>query len=228
VHAREKLLSPMGTNWRFGAQWSDDPIWKGNAMPSDGDEGLVDGVEVGIIYQSAPAISHVIHDVISHGAITTEEIPFRPYTLIGLLRRAWVLRDKEAVLEKWLEQTATYPRLLKLNILRRFIPILRENAGAMREYAERRLGPSLQLSFLTQASDALDSILYALNELYDPADKRAQLEVLPTLAEVPRDFLARYNYVLEGPFDDAGALERAAAFGDLAAEVLEMAGSEMG
>ena len=84
-------------------------------------------------------------------------------------------------------------------------------------------GQACFLFFLTRADDALHSILYALNDLYDPAEKRAERTILPTLPNVPRDFLARYSYVLQGPFDDAGAMERARLFGELADEVLGMA-----
>ena len=134
-----------------------------------------------------------------------------------------MLRDRDGLFKGWLEQTETYPNLLKLNVLHHFVPILRENAEAVKECAERRWGASVYISFLTRACDALEGILYALNEIYDPADKRAERTILPTLANVPRDFLARYTHVVEGPFDQPGALERARVFEDLTADVLQMA-----
>ena len=221
---RRELLSQIGTDWQIGASWSNDPIWKGNAMPTDGDEGVVEEVTVGLIYQSASTLSRVVEQVINEGAITTEEIPFRPYTLVGMLRQSWLLRDRDGLFKGWLEQTETYPHLLKLNVLHHFVPVLQENAEAVKECAERRLGASAYIFFLTRACDAMESILYALNEIYDPADKRAERTILPTLANVPRDFMARYTHVVEGPFDQVGALERARVFEDLTADVLRMAG----
>ncbi len=176
-----------------------------------------------IMYQTAPDVSQVIDEVVGHGAITTRSVPDRPYTMIGMLRRAWVLRDEDGVSAGWLERTETYPRLLKHNILGHFAPILRENTESLVESAERRFGPSVYIFFLMRAGDALDSMLYAINDTYDPAEKRAERTLLPTLANVPRDFLQRYRYVLEGPFDDPGALERARVFSELSAEVLELA-----
>ena len=220
---RRQLLSQIGTDWQIPRSWSNDPIWHGNAMPTDGDRGVVDGVTVELMYQSAPTLSRVVEQVVNEGAITTAEIPFRPYTLVGMLRQAWLLRDSDGLFKGWLEQTSTYPNLLKLNVLHHFVPILRENAEAIKECAERRWGASVYIFFLTRGFDAMEGILYALNEMYDPADKRAEPTILPTLANVPPDFLARYTYVVEGPFDQAGALEWARAFENLTADVLRLA-----
>lgn len=228
VSVRENLLGHIGAGWQFYRSNSDDPLWKGNAMPEKGDEGEVDGVRVEVQYQAAPDISRIVDQVVSQGAITTKQVPVRPYTLIGMLRRAWVLRDKDGVFEGWLKQTDTYPRLLKLKILRQFVPVLQEHAADFREYAERRaVGPSTHPFFLSRASDAMASILYALNDMYDPADKRAERTIMPALDELPRDFVARFKYVMEGPFDDGGAAKRSRAFSELAVEVLAMAEAEL-
>ena len=220
---RKKILSPIGSNWQFNEPSTDDPIWAGNAMPDVIDNGVIDGTAVEVHYQTERLYSEVLGEIVDDGAITTKKVPVRPYTLAGLLQRAWLLRDKDGNFSKWLEKIETYPRPLKMNILRHFVPILRENAASLKEYAERRLGPGLQIFFLSQATDAMASILYALNDTYDPADKRAERTILRTLSYVPRDFVSRYAYVLEGPFDDSGALERARLFGELADEVLEIA-----
>ena len=221
------VLTQIGSRWRFDESNSDDPVWAGNALPATGDDGVVDGIRVEIVYQRASDISEVVDEVVNRGAITIGRVPFRPYTLVGMLRCAWLLRDKAGEFAGWLDQTKTYPGHLRRNILRHFVPILRENAEALKENAERRVGPGPQLFFLTRASDALTSILYALNDVYDPADKRAERTILPTLANAPRDFVARYGYVLEGPFDDAGALERSGAFSELAHEVVDMAKADI-
>ena len=220
---RKKILSPIGSNWQFNEPSTDDPIWAGNAMPDVIDNGVIDGTAVEVHYQTERLYSEVLGEIVGDGAITTKKVPVRPYTLAGLLQRAWLLRDKDGNFSKWLEKIKTYPRPLKMNILRHFVPILRENAASLKEYAERRLGPGLQIFFLSQATDAMASILYALNDTYDPADKRAERTILRILSYVPRDFVSRYAYVLEGPFDDSGALERARLFGELADEVLEIA-----
>ena len=224
---RKELLSPIGSDWQFRRPSSQDPVWDGNAMPSDGDKGLVDGIAVEIMYQSAADMSEVIDEVVSRGAIATQKIPSRPYTLIGMLKQAWVLRDIDGLFRRWIEQTSAYPELLKQNILLHFAPILKENAEALTESAERRHGTATVLFFLVRATDALTSILYAVNGVYDPADKRAETTVLPTLANVPRDFMSRFDCILQGPFDDNGALERARAFEDLVTEVLGLADAQI-
>ena len=106
--------------------------------------------------------------------------------------------------------------------MRQLLPVLQENTQALVESAERQLGPGLQLFFLVRAHDALKRILLAVNEVYDPADKREDLTVIPGLEWLPADFVARISYILEGPFHGRGAVERAKLFERLASEVLEV------
>ena len=214
VSDRIEILSRIGRNWEFDSATLDNPI-RGAV-----DIGLVDGIPVEVHYQTAPLISQVLDEVVNEGAISTATVPFRPYTVAGLIQRAWLLRDKDREFQTWLEQTKVYPQSLKLNLLRHFIPILRQTAEEFKYHAERRLGPHGCLFFLTQAADALTSILFALNEVYDPADRRQEHNILPALEHAPEDFCSRLQYVLEGPFDHPGAVERAHLFDRLAAEVL--------
>jgi predicted nucleotidyltransferase len=219
LSVRKDVLSPVGSEWQFDIRQRNQ-IWDST------DSGLVDGINVEVLYQSASFISAVLDEVTNNGAITTQKIPFRPYTVVGMLQRAWLLRDKEGIFRGWLEQTRVYPQVLKLNLLREFVPILREYTDDLVSYAERHLGPGLFLFVLVRAKDALTRILFALNEVYDPAEKR-ELNLLSSLALLPRDFMTRLNYILEGPFDGPGAIERAHLFEELTNEALKMAEPHM-
>lgn len=66
-------------------------------------------------------------------------------------------------------------------------------------------------------------ILYAINEQYDPADRRAEETILPTLRKLPTDFRVRWVDVLTGPFDSTGMVERARVFETITNEVLDLA-----
>jgi hypothetical protein len=48
----------------------------------------------------------------------------------------------------------------------------------LRSCAERGLGPQPILHHLARATDALCSVLFAVNRVYDPADKRAMRTVV--------------------------------------------------
>lgn len=224
VSSRKQLLSLVGSGvesgWKFDDPTLDNPLWEAV------DVGTISGIPVEVHYQTAPAVAELLDQVINHGAITTHKVPFRPYTMAALIQRAWLLKDTDGVFHKWHEQIATYPKLLKTNILRHFIPILQDNLAGLQSQAERRLGPLGYHYFLFRCGDALTSILYAVNEIYDPADRRAERTVLADLNLVPRDFTARLNHIMEGPFDETGAMERAVKFEKLAGEVVAMAGSQ--
>ena len=71
------------------------------------------------------------------------------------------------------------------------------------------------------------SLWFALNDMYDPADRWEEKKILPGLLNVPRDFIHRSNQVLEGPFDEDGAIERVREFDGLADDVLKLAEAEV-
>ena len=127
----------------------------------------------------------------------------------------------------WRDQTSLYPRRLKQNILKHNIPLLKDAVDELTRSAERRSGPGIILFFLGHGIHARDSIAFALNDMYDPSDRRAEKTVLPRLLNVPRDFMGRYNQVLEGPFDEEGAIDRVREFEELAKEVLALAEPEI-
>jgi hypothetical protein len=218
VPDRTRLLDVIGSGWLYQDR-SDD-----NRLFADRDsDGLVSGVLVTVHYQVAEWISAVLHEVLEYGAITTERLPFRPYTLPGLLLNAWVLRDDDRLVASWRREATSFPPRLKLNLLRHFVPIFRENVEDLVANAERGLGPRVFIFRLDRAVGALVSILYALNEVYDPADRRAERTVWPTLRTVPNGFTATITEILQGPFDDSGARYRAALLNRLASEVFTMA-----
>jgi hypothetical protein len=81
--------------------------------------------------------------------------------------------------------------------------------------------------FLYHGIQAITNILFALNEVYDPADRREERTVLPHLTCVPQEFMSRLTSVLQGPFDEHGAIESAGVFKELADETLRMAEAEL-
>ena len=103
------------------------------------------------------------------------------------------------------------------------MPYLREILEELIADAERHLGSRLFLFHLNQSIDALVSVLFAVNEIYEPGDRSAERNVLPTLEKVPGDFPILFTEVLEGPFDERGMLYRAHLFKKLADEVFGMA-----
>lgn len=211
---RRRLTERLGGKWKLGES-GDDPMFP---LVDEGSE--VQGVSVTVHYQQAAWVERVLTEVITQGAITTELMPFRPYTLAGLVQGAWVLRDPAKQVSAWQARLAIFPPALQRNLLVHFVPLLEEHVTELVANAERRLGPRVVLFNLNWAVDALVGVLYALNEVYDPADRRAEHTVWPGLQRVPKDFSQRLTDVLTGPFDDDTAVERAWRFQTLAREVL--------
>lgn len=181
-----------------------------------------DGLEVSLHYQRAEWIQTIITEVLD-GAITTAQLPFRPYTLLGLFERGWLLTDRYGTVTAWRERLYPYPERLKQNIISSFAPVLRENAEELLVTAQRDLGPRNILFHLNWGVDALVSILLALNEQYDTAERRFEWAILPRLGTKPEQLDTRLQDILVGPFDKKGALYRAQRFKKLADETLELA-----
>ncbi len=214
---RRRILGSVGSGWQFD-QRNEDSLF---AVVDK--EGQVDDTVVTVHYRTAPWIDRVLDEVLNEGAITTEQMPFRPYTLPALIQRAWVLSDRDGDVERWRERSREYPRKLRENILRHFVPNLPEHLDELKRTADRGLGARNFIFFLNWAVDDLTSILFALNDVYDPADRRMDTEIVPFLPYLPEDYAATITEVLEGPFDRQGAVHRAQLFEHLAADVLEKA-----
>jgi predicted nucleotidyltransferase len=217
VAERQRLLPAIGTGWIFG-----DTTESGLFSVEDR-AGVVDGIRVEIHYHSAAWLDAIVQQVVEQGAMTTPQQSFRPYTLIALLQRAWILFDREDRIAGWRERAMLYPHALKQNILRHFVPILEEETADMVASVERRIGPMVVLFHLNRAVDAMCSILYAMNGIYDPADRRAGQLVLPFLDHAPDRFMPRLTEILEGPFTQEGMNVVAQRFMQLCEEVIASA-----
>ena len=215
---RKERLELIGHNWSWNC--SNDNAIFGQRGDKDG---IVDGVQVTICYQTMACIDSVVFDVLTKGATSTRLIPFRPYTLIALLQRSWLLIDKDGHVARWRQQAQEYPLVLQHNILRTFIPVLEEATDDFAITARRRLGVVVLIFHLNYAIDAIMGILYAINAMYDPAEKRAEQYILPTLKKVPLDFLRLLTLILEGPFDPDSAIHRASLLRQLTEDVLQIA-----
>jgi len=210
---RNQILQLFGSGWQMS-------IPSGNALFPVGDEdGRVNEVPVTVHYQTVAWIEAVLSEVIELGAVTTRLMPFRPYTLPALLRRGWLLYDGSEHVARWRQQVMHYPAQLKQNIIQHFAPILREETEEVVAAAKRFLGPANFIFHLSRSSDALISILYALNELYDPADRRAPQNVWLFLKIAPLNFVPRLTAILEGPFDTEGMKRQAQCYAELVNEV---------
>jgi hypothetical protein len=221
---RLSILARLGAGWSHNENEGEfDFAPGGNPLFAAGDSGgKIDDIPVEIAYQTAGLIHQVLTQIVEQGVITTSQVPFRPYTLAALIQNSWVLVDKDGLVDDWRKYVATYPIALKRNIIRHFSPRLREYTEGLVAGAERQIGARHFIFHLDRAVDAAVSILFAVNDMYDPAERRAERVILPRLKRVPEAFTDRLTDVLTGPFDDGGALYRARLFEKLAGDVLAL------
>jgi hypothetical protein len=175
------------------------PGWE-NAWASHVDRVTVEPLTFDIVYTTYDWLTHVVQRVRTEGALTLPEMPFRPYTVLGLLAHAIPLYDPHGVVDSLRAQLFPYPAALQVNLLCEFLPIMTDGLAELRTYTRRNIGPSAFLFHLGRVCDAMISVLYALNEHYDPATKRPEQE-LRKLTMLPERFVDRFVHLQEGPFD---------------------------
>jgi hypothetical protein len=175
------------------------PGWD-NAWAPQADRVTLEQIIFDLAYTTHDWLTHVVHRVRTEGVLTLPEIPFRPYTVLGLFAHAMPLYDPHGIVAGLRAQLSPYPPALRANLLGASLPIMTDGLAELRNYTRRNIGPSAFLLHLERVCDAMVSVLYALNEHYDPATKRPEQE-LRKLAMLPDRFVARFVRLLEGPFD---------------------------
>jgi hypothetical protein len=101
-------------------------------------------------------------------------MPFRPYTMLSLVDTGVVLYDPAGVMAGLRQRVRPYPAVLQANIVRAYEPLMVAGVVELQDYARRDIGPDALLLPLVRVMDALSSLLYAVNECYDPATQRSE------------------------------------------------------
>lgn len=164
----------------------------------------IDNKRIDVGYNTVLWVNHIIDNLINKHQISFAEFSFRPYTFLGLLETAKILYDKDHFISSWLIKIKPMPLMLKKQIIQDFLPILKESRDELRDYAARNIGILAYQFQLFRGLDAMVSLLFAINDTYDPASKRTEKFLLklkklpPNLSQFINLFLPRfYDYQQE-------------------------------
>jgi hypothetical protein len=185
---------------------------------------VLEAVTIDMVYQTQTWLTDVVDQVLTTGALSTPAMPFRPYTMLGLLDTGVVLYDPAGVMAGLRQRVRPYPAVLKANIVRAYEPLMVAGVAELQDYARRDIGPDAFLFHLVRVMDAISSLLYAVNECYDPATKRGEI-ALGQLPVLPEGGVSRLTSLLEGPFDAEGRRRVVAALSPLVADVQRLVAS---
>ena len=156
-----------------------------------------------ISYNTVGWIRTVVRRVIQEGAISIPEQKFRPYTMLGLLENGIILYDSRSFLKDLIDCLYPYPVRLKQRLISDSLHTLKDCLVELKDGIKRGFGLTFFHFFFHRMCDALYTFLFAVNEKYDPAVKRPEIEYRK-LKILPPNFLERYAILLEGPFDKNG------------------------
>ena len=171
-----------------------------------------------ISYNTVTWIRTVVKRVTQEGATSIPEQKFRPYTMLGLLENGIVLYDPNSFLRHLIDCLYPYPVQLKGRLISNSLDTLKDCLAELKDGVKRGFGLTFFHFFFNRMCDALYTLLFAINERYDPATKRPEV-AYEKLDILPPNFLERYTTLLEGPFDKNG---RERAIRDLETLVTEI------
>lgn len=199
----------------------DQPGWENQWCPSN-DRLRLNGIQFDIIYNTLNWVQAVVSQVKTLGATSIPELKFRPYTFLGLLENSVILYDTDGVLHKIVTDLYPYPPALRQVLMTGSLAVIHGSLEDMQDYARRNIGNSAFLFHLWRVIDAMEILLFALNERYSPATKRLE-EAYCRLPILPANFLERYNGLLETPLTPPGRLEIMAGLQALVDDIVELA-----
>lgn len=156
-----------------------------------------------ISYNTTDWIRTVVRRVTQEGALSIPEQKFRPYTMLGLLENGIILHDPCSLLRHLIDCLYPYPARLKQRLISDSLHTLKDCLTELQDGVKRGFGLTFFHFFFHRMCDALYTLLFAVNEKYDPAVKRPEVEY-KKLRVLPPNFLERYVVLLEGPFNKNG------------------------
>jgi hypothetical protein len=156
-----------------------------------------------ISWDTVEWISTVVRKVTKESCTSIPELPFRPYTMLGLLETSVILHDPGSMLRNLKSAVRPYPARLKQALVSEGLAIIRASLDELRDCVRRGIGNTAFHFHFERVLDALGTTLFAINERYDPATKRAE-EAYNTLGVVPPDFVKRYVRLLQLPLTEEG------------------------
>jgi predicted nucleotidyltransferase len=191
--------------------------WDSQWSPQ-GDHLRVNGAQFEISYNTTDWLSTVVRRVTQEGVTSIPEQKFRPYTVLGLLDNAIVLHDPFSFLSDLIRCLYPYPARLKGTLISESLHILKDSLAELKDGLKREFGHTFFHFCFHRMRDALHTLLFAVNDKYDPAAKRSEVEY-EKLCILPPNFLERYARLLEGPFDKNGRRQTVKELETLVSEV---------
>ncbi len=182
---------------------SDTAVGWDNQWSPQVDHLRMNGTRFEISYNTTDWISTVVRRVTQEGAISIPEQKFRPYTMLGLLENGVILHDPCSLLRHLIDCLYPYPVQLKGRLISDSLHTLKDCLAELKDGVKRGFGLTFFHFFFHRMCDALYTLLFAVNEKYDPAVKRPEVEY-EKLSLLPPNFLERYVVLLEGPFNKNG------------------------
>ena len=182
---------------------SDTTVGWDNQWSPQIDHFRVSGIQFEISYNTVDWIRTVVRRVTQEGATSIPEQKFRPYTMLGLLENGIILCDPCSILRHLIDCLYPYPAQLKQRLISDSLHTLKDCLAELKDGVKRGFGLTFFHFFFHRMCDALYTFLFAVNEKYDPAVKRSEVEY-EKLSLLPPNFLERHTKLLEGPFDENG------------------------
>jgi len=201
----------------------EQPDWENQWCPGK-DRLRLNGMQFDLVYNTLDWVQAVVSQVKTLGATSIAELKFRPYTFLGMLENSVILYDAEGDLHRIVADLYPYPPALRKTLIASSLDVIHGSLEDLQDYARRKIGNTAFLFHLWRVIDAMSTLLFALNERYDPAAKRLE-EVYRSLPILPANLMESYNGLLETPLTPSGRLKIVAGLQALVGEIEDLTGA---
>lgn len=145
------------------------------------------GLKIDLGYNTTAWLKKIVKKMIEKHEVAFKELPFRPYTFLGLLEHSQCLYDKHRLISKLKSKIRPFPIELKRKIVDANLPMLRDNYQDLVDNIERNIGLLAYQFNIFMGLDAALQLLWVINDVYDPASKRCE-SYLFQLKKLPEGF----------------------------------------
>lgn len=164
---------------------NDKNLWE-SAWTLRNDRLDLDGVKIEPGFNKLNWLKRVISSLLKKNDPAPNSMPFRPYTILGLIEASIVLYEKNFCITNLRKQIRPFPKKLKKAIIAQNYPLFCENYNDLLMNSDRNIGFLAYQFQIGMFFDTVLQLLFVINDVYDPASKRVEA------------FLAQYKFLPEG------------------------------
>lgn len=164
-----------------------------------------EGIKIEPGFNTPAWLKKVMTSLLQKNEITCKSMPFRPYTMLGLIETSVILFEKNYFITNIRKKIRPFPLKLKRAIVEQNYSLMNDNYQEFVTNVDRKIGFIAFQFQVCMFVDAVLQLLFVINDVYDPASKRAEA-LLDQYKYIPKGFLEFVEKTLPGCYHNKSQL----------------------